>query len=299
MDTASPTRRTLTVLVLVALVVGLLALPASAQDEPDPDAGTGDPGGTVAPAPAEFTSRFRVRATADQVIDPAGGQAGGIVTFDLRLDSTTNTICFRIDSVGVTGPFLSPASTATHIHQGVAGAVGPPVVLFPNPLVQGDGTNRSEGCRQGNVVDDGFSLADIESDPSGFYVDVHTVDHPAGAVRAQLGQPISADGAPGVRPTTAVGTASVADDGEAAAAAADEESMDAAEEQIDDRDESAGEADDEGSAPVPAGGVAAGFGGLAGDRTVPVLIAALLVGGLATVHGRILVASSGSARRLR
>jgi hypothetical protein len=96
----------------------------------------------------------------------------------------------------VSGDYQSPAKTATHIHQAVSGKPGPPRIAFPNPAPVGDGPRTSSGCLQGpfttgieaNGADtgEGFSLAQIEADPSGFAADSHTVDFAAGVVRGQL-----------------------------------------------------------------------------------------------------------------
>ena len=122
---------------------------------------------------------------------------------------------------GVTGEYQSPARTATHIHEAEAGSAGPPRLAFPNPT--GDDWKRTSfGCLQGpfttglngtngrelshqthlrlskvyyadefslSYLEDtgtGFSLTEIEANPSGFFADVHTATYVAGAVRGQL-----------------------------------------------------------------------------------------------------------------
>jgi len=101
--------------------------------------------------------------------------------------------------MGVTGPFSSPAVTATHIHEAADGASGPPRIAFPNPEPQDSGpevVKRSAGCIQGPFttgiqaegVDtgNGFTLAQIEANPAGFFTDSHTALSVPGVVRAQL-----------------------------------------------------------------------------------------------------------------
>ena len=181
--TAAPLALTTTTL---ALSVGL-ATTASAQD-------------AEVPEPDPFTSMFTVMATPDAVVNaesaPAPGESGATGTFDLRINSDEEIICYDIVLDGVTPPFMSPARTATHIHQAAEGAAGPPRIAFPDPEDAGDGTLRSEGCLQGpfttGILADGtdtgtgFSLAEIEADPSAFAADSHTADFTAGVVRGQL-----------------------------------------------------------------------------------------------------------------
>lgn len=102
--------------------------------------------------------------------------------------------------MGVTGPYDSPAVTATHIHEAVEGQAGPPRIAFPNPEPADSGPEvikRSAGCLQGPFTtgidaDDGsdtgtgFTLAQIEANPIGFFTDSHTVVSTPGVVRAQL-----------------------------------------------------------------------------------------------------------------
>ncbi|ALD11598.1 CHRD domain-containing protein [Clavibacter capsici] len=171
-----------------AVLTLLAATPASAE--------------TTVPEPERFTSAFTVMATPDQVLNADGvatpGEPGATGRFDLRLDSTSNTICYDITLTGVTGEYQSPAKTATHIHQAAVGKAGPPRIAFPNPTDSGNGTRTSSGCMQGpfttGVAPDGkdtgegFTVAQIEADPSAFAADTHTASFTAGAVRGQLTQ---------------------------------------------------------------------------------------------------------------
>jgi hypothetical protein len=167
----------------------LVATPASAE--------------TTVPEPERFTSAFTVMATPDQVLNADGvatpGEPGATGRFDLRLDSTSNTICYDITLTGVTGEYQSPAKTATHIHQAAVGKAGPPRIAFPNPVDAGNGTRTSSGCMQGPFTTGimsaenqdtgtGFTVAQIEADPSAFAADTHTASFTAGAVRGQLTQ---------------------------------------------------------------------------------------------------------------
>lgn len=149
--------------------------------------------------PETFTSMFTAMATPDTVIgtngQPAPGQPGATGTFNYRINADEDVICYDLTLTGLTGEYQSPARTATHIHEAAEGAAGPPRIAFPNP--EGDGETRtSSGCLQGpfttgvmaNGQDTGtgFTVKEIEENPSAFFGDTHTAEYSAGAVRGQL-----------------------------------------------------------------------------------------------------------------
>jgi len=149
----------------------------------------------------DFTSIYNVTATPYEVINNAGqsapGPYGAKGQYNYAINSKTDTICYDITLEGVVGDYLSPAKTATHIHEGAKGKAGPPRLALPNPV--GDEKYRHvSGCMTGpfttglkmadNVTDTGagFKLSQIEANPAGFFTDSHTVLYPAGVVRGQL-----------------------------------------------------------------------------------------------------------------
>lgn len=182
-------RRSTTVTALSVLTAAALALTAGtawAADEP-------------APEPETFTSMFTAMATPDMVVgqnnQPAPGQPGATGTFNIRINSDEEIICYDIELRGVTGEYSSPAKTATHIHEAMPNMSGPPRIAFPNPEGGGE-TRTSSGCLKGpfttgvmaNGQDTGtgFSLKKIEANPAAFIGDTHTAQYTAGAVRGQL-----------------------------------------------------------------------------------------------------------------
>ncbi|GAA4786245.1 hypothetical protein GCM10023200_20290 [Actinomycetospora chlora] len=161
--------------------------------------GTASAADTEVSEPDTFTSMFTVMATPDTVVgmsnQPAPGQPGATGTFNYRINSDEEIICYDLTLRGVTGEYQSPARTATHIHEAQPGMSGPPRIAFPNPSGEG-GTRTSSGCLQGpfttgvmaNGQDtgSGFSLREIEDNPAAFFGDTHTAEYTAGAVRGQL-----------------------------------------------------------------------------------------------------------------
>ncbi|KAI9799992.1 MAG: hypothetical protein M1833_003521 [Piccolia ochrophora] len=147
----------------------------------------------------DFAKTFFVTATPDQVVNnvsvSAPGEPGAIGYYRFGLQPETNTICYNITFLGVTGNYSSPALTATHIHESARGRSGPPRIAFPNPV--GDDTRRiSLGCITGpfktgilvNGTDtgDGFEIQEILDNPTGFNADAHTTKYLPGVIRGQF-----------------------------------------------------------------------------------------------------------------
>ncbi|MBW4639946.1 MAG: CHRD domain-containing protein [Gloeocapsa sp. UFS-A4-WI-NPMV-4B04] len=103
--------------------------------------------------------------------DPDGVGSATIKT--TRISDTEARLCYGITVSGLDTP------VAAHIHEGIAGVNGPIVVELQAPAT---GTNASSGC-----VDVPLARAiDINVDPLNYYVNVHTVRFPGGAVRGQI-----------------------------------------------------------------------------------------------------------------
>lgn len=172
------------------------APPAEAPAAP-PAAAAGDANGLF-----QFSSTMLTDATPEQVVDgttPTGGLAGASGTFNFGLNSATDTICYNITLNNFQGDFASPATTATHIHEAAVGQSGPPRIAFPNPVAVGDpaaGVMNSAGCIRGPFTTGvmmegadtgaGFTVAQIEANPAGFFADTHSSLAMPGAVRGQL-----------------------------------------------------------------------------------------------------------------
>ncbi|MGZ4317451.1 MAG: CHRD domain-containing protein [Gaiellaceae bacterium] len=92
----------------------------------------------------------------------------------VRLRKDAGLVCYRLHAESITLP-----AVAAHIHRGAAGVNGPVVIPFQAP----GATGNSDGC----VTAAGSLIDEITAGPAGFYVNVHTTEHPAGAIRAQLG----------------------------------------------------------------------------------------------------------------
>jgi hypothetical protein len=104
---------------------------------------------------------------------PAGDPVG-TGTATVRMRRGQGQVCFSIRAENITLP-----SAGAHIHRGTANQSGAIVVPFRAPGANGE----SSGC----VTSARSLVAQILRAPEGYYVNVHTTDFPAGAIRAQLG----------------------------------------------------------------------------------------------------------------
>jgi hypothetical protein len=151
-------RRLLLSLVLAALVALALAGAASAAK-----LDVADHGGR--PLSTELTGAAEV--------PPGDLDGSGMAT--ITVNPGQEEVCWEIEAAGIELP-----ATAAHIHVGAAGTAPPNnvVVTLSAPDVSGF----SSGC---TTVDRDLAL-DILKNPEDYYVNVHNVPHPTGAIRGQL-----------------------------------------------------------------------------------------------------------------
>jgi hypothetical protein len=120
---------------------------------------------------AELTGAAEVNAEGT----PNQGDPDGFGTAFVSIDPAAGTVCWLIQVADIALP-----ASAAHIHIGAAGVAGGVVV----PLSAPDATGIAESCATGV---DQATLQAIVANPSGYYVNVHNAEYPAGAIRGQLG----------------------------------------------------------------------------------------------------------------
>ena len=140
-------RKSLIVLGIVGSLIGAMALPAF---------------GGGRPLSATLNGANEV---------PGPGDPDGSGSAHVTLNQGQGKVCFDIEVSDI-----SPAMAA-HIHVGDSSVPGPVVV---NLAIDANGLS---GCVDG--VDSDL-IKTIRQNPSDYYVNVHNVDFPAGAVRGQL-----------------------------------------------------------------------------------------------------------------
>ena len=106
---------------------------------------------------------------------PWQGDADGSGDALLTINHGKQQVCWELTVDDITLP-----ATASHIHHAAPGVRGAIVVGLGAPNANGT----ASGCVSG--VDRAL-LRDILTNPGDYYVNVHTSDYPAGAVRGQLG----------------------------------------------------------------------------------------------------------------
>ena len=112
------------------------------------------------------------RATLLGSEEVGGGDADGIGSAEISISDEFDQVCWDLNGIRGIGPI-----TAAHIHRGVRGTNGPPVFTL-RPVDEGG----YKGCASGSE----WTQDRIEGNPSDFYVNVHTAEYPAGAIRGQL-----------------------------------------------------------------------------------------------------------------
>lgn len=98
----------------------------------------------------------------------AGGDSDGTGAFAATADVAGGQLCYTLTAANTSPPAMA------HIHIGEAGKSGPPVVSLK--------VTSTEECTSAPAD----VLKAIVANPGGYYVNVHTADFPAGAIRGQL-----------------------------------------------------------------------------------------------------------------
>jgi CHRD domain len=115
-----------------------------------------------------------LRAVLTGANEIAGGDPDGAAL--AFVSARDGDVCFLLAWTRIAAPF------AGHIHSGAAGVNGPIVVPFFTTPVP-DTVFAVDGCIHGV---DAALVKDIRKNPDQYYVNLHTPDFPAGAVRGQL-----------------------------------------------------------------------------------------------------------------
>lgn len=187
-------RRTAVTLLAAALLLG-----ACTDDDPtlDPDASPDPTTTSEAPEPSptattstpaaageaegeeaeDANTDDEVQLTAELTADaevPGPGDDGASGSFEgtMELREASGELCYELTASGTSSEVVS-----AHIHRGEEGEAGEIVIELRAPV---DGS--SSGCETVEAMD----LVDLLEETSSYYVNVHSQDHPDGAVRGQL-----------------------------------------------------------------------------------------------------------------
>lgn len=146
---------------------------------------------------AELDGRQQVNTTGSNAI--VGDADGRGEFYAFGIDANKDTLCYnlQVKRIGELDlPPNSPANPSTrfaHIHAGKAGANGPVVANIAWPQ-GGQAADCLDGIAQAarfaltntNFASPKELIADILTNPANYYVNVHNVEFPNGAIRGQL-----------------------------------------------------------------------------------------------------------------
>lgn len=99
------------------------------------------------------------------------GDPDGSGTFEMTINLGQGTITYELNVTGI------EEAMAAHIHSGVAGVAGGVVVTLAPP---------ADGSSSGTVTVSKALAREILKNPEAYYVNVHNMEYPAGALRGQL-----------------------------------------------------------------------------------------------------------------
>jgi CHRD domain len=105
---------------------------------------------------------------------PGPGDRSGRRTVQLRFDPDKGEVCYDLRVANMQD---IQEATAAHIHEGAVGTEGPAKVTLEAPK-----TGSVQGCKSADVA----LIHAIMQNPTNYYVNVHTVAFPKGAIRGQL-----------------------------------------------------------------------------------------------------------------
>lgn len=107
--------------------------------------------------------------------------AEGFATLDVN--ESDNSVAFTVDYSDVTGPF--GVAPGFHIHEGAIDENGPIVVsLAAGADLEAETDQTLSGFVSVDVTD--FDVSDLLTDVEGYYLNLHSDEFPAGAIRGQL-----------------------------------------------------------------------------------------------------------------
>ena len=104
---------------------------------------------------------------------PGPGVTDGAGVAEIRIER--EEICYRLNAT------MGETPTAAHIHTGAAGASGPVLVNLMPMFNKGESGFTAENC-----LPPSSAVPEIAENPAGFYVNIHSAEHPDGAMRGQL-----------------------------------------------------------------------------------------------------------------
>ena len=131
----------------------------------------------IRPKAKNIITRFKVDLNPEEEVGPAApGDIDGSGEMTLRFNLKREKVCFKLD-VDNLGTL-----TRAHIHNAPRGENGGITVFFFDTVIDDPIPVRLKGC----VDVDADTMLQILEAPDQYYVNIHTDENPAGAIRGQL-----------------------------------------------------------------------------------------------------------------
>jgi hypothetical protein len=124
--------------------------------------------GIAMPLTAASAATVKLTATLTGANEVPAGDPHGSGTFNVEIDPDKGDFCYSITSTKIAAP------TMAHVHSGVAGTNGAPVVTLD--------PKGSDEC----IAVEPDALKPIVATPAAYYVNIHNAQFPGGAIRGQL-----------------------------------------------------------------------------------------------------------------
>jgi hypothetical protein len=128
---------------------------------------------TSTSTPAEPTEVALTAALSGEDEVPGPGVTDGTGLAEVTI--TGEELCYKLNAT------MGEMPTAAHIHQGAKGAAGDVFINLMPTFTKGESAFVAESC-----LSDATKVAAVSASPDGFYVNIHTAEHPNGALRGQL-----------------------------------------------------------------------------------------------------------------
>lgn len=160
---------------LVLAAAGLLGLVLAACGDDEGGGGevTSDTSTTSSSAPPSTTSVNLEAKLSGKDEVPGPGVTDGAGVAEIRIEG--QEVCYKLNAT------MGEMPTAAHIHTGATGASGPVLVNLMPMFNKGESGFTAENC-----LPPSSAVPQIAENPAGFYVNIHTAEHPDGAIRGQL-----------------------------------------------------------------------------------------------------------------
>lgn len=153
-------------------VLGALALVPVACGDDGGDGGAVETS-TTASAPAAAEISLTAQLSGKEEV-PGPGVTDGTGLAEVKI--AAGELCYKLNAT------MGEAPTVAHIHTGASGAAGPVAVNLMPTFTKGESAFTAESC----IKPDAAALTPIGENPAGYYVNIHTAEHPNGAMRGQL-----------------------------------------------------------------------------------------------------------------